>query len=170
MLINLDDLLLAPAVLLQPKNGHDLLVLDPLEPLHLDMLGFDGDADPKLRDCPFAVLLPVDNPPTSRQKHRLIFQQFLLQFFLVLVINDTSRADDEGTVLDVAFVMGPEVVGVSIGQFALRADEGPIVRLHGVFLALAHARLLPSYLLGLLVLDDVVVFIRPGVQAHPNRT
>ena len=66
--------------------------------------------------------------------------------------------------------MRPEVVGVSIGQFALRTDEGPIVRLHGMLLVLAQTRLLPCYLLRFLVLDDVMVFLRPRVQTHPNRT
>ena len=93
MLVDLDDFLLSSAILLQPKNGHDFLVLDPLEPLHFDLLGFDGDANTKLRNSLLAVLLPVDNPPARRQKHRLVFQQFLLQIFLVFIVNDASRTN-----------------------------------------------------------------------------
>ena len=115
VLVDLDDLLLASAVLLQPKNGHYFLVLDPLEPLHFDMLGLDGDADPELRNGLLGVLLPVDYPLASRQKHRLVLQQFLLQIFLIFIVNDTGRADDVGAALHVALVVGPEVIGVSIG-------------------------------------------------------
>ena len=170
VLVDLDDFLLASAILLQSKNGHDFLVLNPLEPLHFDMLGLDGDADPELRNGLLGVLLPVDYPLASRQKHRLVLQQFLLQIFLIFIVNDAGRTDDVGATLHVALVVGPEVVGVGIGQFALGADEGPIVRFHGVLLVLAETGLLSRYLLRLLVLDDVVVFVRPGVQTHPNRT
>jgi hypothetical protein len=116
----------------------------------------------------FIFFLPVDYFSASLHENLVFLQQSLLKTLLVFALQAAECADHIVTVLVSAFEMVPEIVGVRIGQVAVRTNEGTDMSDKVMLFVYAGAGSLLGMSLGFFVFDNVFVLACYRIKTHPD--